>query len=125
MHRYQPRRPNLPSSEPTFGAITFAEGASEGKPVDPATKFPPGIDTVWACWDYWGMNPGLRYSLYWYNNGKEWFSATESWDRSENGSICWHIYWVGGGKGLPPGNWDLKLFTGSELAQSGKFKISR
>jgi hypothetical protein len=79
---------------PTFGHITFARGASEGKPVNPGTKFTPDINTVWACWDYWGMNPDLRYSLYWYNNGKEWISFTESWDRTENGSICWHIYWI-------------------------------
>ncbi|MGB7117317.1 MAG: hypothetical protein WBD56_14330 [Anaerolineales bacterium] len=117
-------KPTVPS-EPTFGEITFAEGASEGKPVDPATKFPPGIDTVYACWDYWAMGPEVRFTRYWHNNGKEWLSRSLFWEHSVNGSICWHIYWLGGGKGLPPGNWDLKLFTGSEIAQSGTFKIGQ
>jgi hypothetical protein len=115
-------KPTVPS-EPTFGVITFAKEQSKGEPVDPATKFTPGINTVWACWDYWGMNPDLYYSLYWYNNGKEWFSARESWDRAGNGSICWHIYWLKDNKGLPTGNWELKLFIGSEPAQSGEFEI--
>ena len=69
--------PTVPS-EPTFGAITFAKGASEGKPVDPATKFPPGIDTVYACWDYWAMGPEVRFTRYWHNNGRSGFRAAYS-----------------------------------------------
>ena len=113
--------PTVPS-EPTFGPITFAEGESEEKPVNPATKFTPGIDTVYACWDYWGMSPEVRITTYWYNNGKKWASDSESWDLAENGSICWSISWAGSGR-LPLGNWDLKLYIGSELVQSGKFRI--
>ena len=86
------------------------------------TKFIPGRDTVYACWDYGGMNPDLRFTPYWYNNGKELVSSSESWDFAENGSICWSISWAGGRR-LPLGNWDLKLYIGSELAQSGKFRI--
>jgi parallel beta-helix repeat protein len=113
------------TSEPTFGAITFARGESDVKPVDPATMFPAGIETVYACWDYWKTNPDLLFTRSWYNNGKEWFSESISWEHAENGSICEHIYMVKSGKGLPTGNWEVKLYIGNELAQSGKFKIGQ
>ncbi len=108
---------------PTFGHITFARGTSEdNQPIDPSTKFPTGIPTVYACWDFLGMDPDLRVTRYWYNNGEELLSKSISWDRAENGSICVQIYWEEGG-GLPTGDWELKLFIGSEPAQSGTFRI--
>lgn len=61
---------------PTFGHITFARGTSEdNQPIDPSTKFPTGIPTVYACWDFLGMDPDLRVTRYWYNNGRSGFSA--------------------------------------------------
>jgi len=111
------------TSESHFGPITFSEGDYVGRPVNPATKFQPGIETVWACWDYWGMNPDLRFTHSWYNNGKERVSKSISWDRAENGSFCTNIYWVEGSIGLPTGNWELKLYIDNELVQSGTFTI--
>jgi len=70
------------------------------------------------------MNPDLQFTRYWYNNGEELLSKSISWDRAENGSICAQIYWEEGG-GLPTGDWELKLFIGSEPAQSGKFRIGQ
>jgi len=110
-------------SEPTFEAITFARGASEdSQPIDPSTKFPPGITTVYACCDYWGMNPELQFTRSWYNNGEEWVSKSKYWDRAENGTVCSRIYWLEGG-GLPTGNWEVKLYIDNELVQSGTFTI--
>ncbi len=71
------------------------------------------------------MSPEVRFIRYWYSNGKEWLSRTHSWEFEENGSVCYHIFWLEGSKGFPTGNWELKLYIGSELAQSSKFKIGQ
>jgi len=109
---------------PTFGHITFARGGSEdNQPIDPSTKFPTGIPIVYACWDFWGMDPDMRVTQYWYRNEVEQFVDHSLWDRGASGSTCFYVDYEEQGTYLAAGNWVLKLYVGTELAQIGTFRI--
>jgi hypothetical protein len=73
------------------------------------------------------MTPDTRVSDYWYVNGEEWSSYSETWDEGEEGSLCWYIFTKKGPalQGLDEGNWKTKIFIGNELVQEGEFYISR
>ncbi len=119
--------PTKPTS-PTFGPVVFYtdEDYNQENFENPITDFPSGTTAVNACFDYWAMTPTTRFSRYWYVNGREWGSFAENWKHGEEGGLCLRAHYTGTGTtGLESGNWKVKLFIGSKLAQEEEFHIGR
>ena len=120
----EPTKPTIP----TFGPVAFYtdEDYIQEYFDNPSKEFPSGTIAVNACFDYWALTPSTRFSRYWYVNGREWGSFAENWKHGEQGSLCLRAHYTGTGTtGLESGNWKLKLFIGSELAQEEEFHIGR
>jgi hypothetical protein len=117
----EPTKPD----NPTFGPITFhtEEDYNQDNLDNPVTEFPTGTTKVYACFDYWAMTPTTRVSDYWYANGEEWNSFSENWDKGDEGTMCWYIYYSDKLAGLENGDWKLKIFIGSDLEQEAEFYI--
>lgn len=117
-------------TEPTFGPITTYtdETGEDGLLNNPTDEFPAGTTKVYACFDYWAMDSDVRFTLYWFENGKSFWETSRRWEEEEEGSTCWYIWQektTGSLMGLPAGNWEVKLYLGNELAQEAKFHIGR
>jgi len=111
------------TSEPTFGPITFAADVSEDEqPINPMTEFPKGITRIFGVFEFQGMSDGWQWSSFFFRNGEEYASASWEWDHGTNGITFADLYYPDG-KSLESGNYELKLFVGDKLMQSGKFKI--
>jgi len=111
--------PTIPP-EPTIGPILFITDDSN----EPTDQFPLGITVVYACFEYWNMNPEVRITGYWYLNGKEIYSVSDTTDLVGNDITCTGISYAGTQiRKLDAGNWELKMYVEKELAQTGKFKI--
>jgi hypothetical protein len=117
-------KPTVPS-EPSFGVITFAMGVSEDKqPINPMTEFPKGVTKIFGVFEFQGMSDGWHWSPIFFRNGEEYASASREWDHGVNGITFADLYYPDG-KALESGNYELKLFVGDKLMQSGKFKIGQ
>jgi len=113
------------TSEPTFGVITFAMGVSEDEqPINPMTEFPKGVTKILGVFEFQGMSDGWRWSSIFFRNGEEYASASWEWDHGANGITFADLYYPDG-KSLESGNYELKLFVGDKLMQSGKFRIGK
>ena len=116
--------PPTPTEEhpaPFFGPIVFAEGVAEdNKPINPATTFPAGITMVYGIFNYEGLKDGLEWTYTWYRDGELEATRTEIWKSGEEGS-AWVNLW--NDAGLPSGNYELRLYLGDKLLQSGTFVI--
>lgn len=118
--------PTKPTSATFDQILMYSEDDYNEGNIDNSTdRFPSGTTRVYACFDYWAMDPTLRYSLYWRVNGESFTEATRGWDGDEEGTMCWYIWSEKSGslQGLPRGEWDVILYLGSELAQKAKFHI--
>ena len=116
--------PTVPS-EPTFGEITFAKDVSEDEqPINPMTEFPKGITRIFGVFEFQGMSDGWQWSSIFFRNGEEYASASWEWDHGTNGITFADLYYPDG-KSLESGNYELKLFVGDKLMQSGKFRIGQ
>jgi len=116
--------PPTPTEEhpaPFFGPIVFAEGVAEdNKPINPTTTFPAGITMVYGIFNYEGLKDGLEWTYTWYRDGELEATRTEIWKSGEEGS-AWVNLW--NDAGLPSGNYELRLYLGDKLLQSGTFVI--
>lgn len=112
----------MTSSESGFSKIIFCEEVTDdGKPVNPSITFPKGIKKVWAFFEYWGMKSGEPWGRYWEFNGEPYIdSKGESWEEGESG---WLAYSIEGDPELGVGEYRLSLFMGSEVVQTGYFRV--
>jgi len=110
--------------EPFISEILFStEYSDESIPKDTTSEFDKDTKEVNAYFSYCGIPAGSRITRYWILNGKEVvsrvFSFTDScgdYRLSISGS---------GNSPLDPGMWELNIFVGNKLMQSGKFRILR
>ena len=117
-------KPTEPS-EPTFGEITFAESVSEDdQPINPMTEFPTGVTRIFGVFEFQGMSDGWQWSAIFFRNGEEYASASWEWDHGVNGMTFADLYYPDG-KALGSGDYELKLFVGDKLLQSGNFRIGQ
>ncbi|MCQ3972136.1 MAG: hypothetical protein DPW09_01675 [Anaerolineae bacterium] len=111
-----------PPSEPEFGPITFALGATENyEPIDPGLTFQEGITQVHAIFEYSGMSKDYTWERVWYLDGKEVLRNAQKWTGDETGVFDYFI--DAGNNPLFPGEWTLELYAQDELLQTGNFTI--
>ncbi|HXV99794.1 MAG TPA: hypothetical protein VEC93_15360, partial [Anaerolineae bacterium] len=111
-----------PVSEPEFGAITFALGATEDyQPINPALTFQEGITEVHAIFEYSGMSKEYQWERVWYLDGKEVLRNAQNWSGDEAGVFDYFI--DAGNDPLFPGEWVLELYVQDNLLQTGSFTI--
>lgn len=110
------------SSEPFFGPITFALGATETyEPVDPGVSFEEGITEAHAIFDYSGMSPENTWERVWYLDGNEILRNSATWTDREQGRFDYFI--DAGGDPLASGEWTLELYVDGQLLTEGSFTI--
>jgi TolB protein len=108
--------------DPAVGQITFAVGVTEdNEPVDAGTTFPSDIEEIHALFDYEGMSDSVTWERYWYQDGEEVASGSETWDAGESG--IFDLSLTGGGEPLGPGEWTLEIYVNGELVRTRDFVI--
>jgi Tol biopolymer transport system component/S1-C subfamily serine protease len=121
----------IPSATPTatpmpyWGPVTFAAGVTAaGGIINPATSFPPGIQSIYAVWPYRNMTEGLSYTLRWHWNGALWREDSFVWDSARDGAEG-TAKWIplSDPNGLIPGEYQLELYLGGQQIQVATFVI--
>jgi hypothetical protein len=115
-------------TQPTFGAITFAQGVeTDGSPVlvSPEGRFGRDTVIVYAIFEYEGMREGTPWSAVWERGEDEVLRLESVWQAAagEQGTY-WVSYQEGSGP-LPYGDYRLTLSIEGRQQQVGTFQVSR
>jgi len=104
-----------------FGEITFGRGITEDKqPLEPGTVFAASPQPVYAFFEYRGMANGTAWTFVWLRDGEEMWRETWEWSWGSYGRT-WLFYTPPGG--YTPGNYEVRLYIGDELQQTGTFVV--
>lgn len=101
-----------------FGPITFAEDMDyDERPVNVATSFPNGIKSLYAFFDYQGMEDGWEWTRRWSIDGEVVVDVSDTWVDGESGTEFWvSIY---SDEALPDGEYQVDLLVEGEMIRSG------
>ena len=118
--------PNLATQQPVrtgpwFGPVTFAAELENGQPVNPDTAFPAGTKTLYATFDFTGMQTDAELIASIYLGNKRVMSQSSLWDRQESGKAA--SVKLSNDRGYNPGQYRLVLSVDGAEAQSGVFEI--
>ncbi|HZY45046.1 MAG TPA: hypothetical protein VFF70_09885 [Anaerolineae bacterium] len=121
-----PTKAPLPNgSGGSFSPITFAIGENHEQPVDAMDTFPGGVTMIYAIFSGVNVKNGDAWRNEWYLNGKlqDKLSASDNWDAATAGpdSVWWLT--VFNPDGVRSGQWELKLYVGENLVQSGQVTV--
>ncbi len=109
----------------SFSPITFAIGQNKEQPVDALASFPGGVTMIYAIFSGVNMKDGDTWRDEWYYNGtlQDNLSQTSTWDAATAGPN--NVWWltVYNPKGVRSGQWELKLYVGTNLVQSGQLTV--
>jgi hypothetical protein len=112
-----PTRP-LPQPRAGFGDLLFSTRVTQdGRPINPTSQVPAGIDTVYATFEYSGMQNGTAWSIVWMTGGQQIIDQQSSWDDGPQGRKAVK---VSNRNGLPDGEYHLVLGIGGAVALEGK-----
>ena len=107
--------------KPSFSNLLFStEVTRDGRPINPTTAIPSGVDEVYASFDYDNLRNGSPWSAVWMNEGKIIIEQKEDWDDGESGRKTVKI---SNRRGVPSGEYDLVLGIGGEVALQGKMLV--
>ncbi len=110
--------------EGLLGPVTFAEGVDQDdQPVLPGTLFRSGISTLYAFFDYSGMQDGWEWQRIWSVDGAVVTDRTDSWDWGESGSTWISIYQKQGA--LEDGEYELDLIVEGQQTQHAACTIGQ
>jgi hypothetical protein len=108
-------------SKPEFRDLLFSTRVtSDGRPVNPTSQVPEGVDTVYATFEYRGMKRGTPWSFVWIADNEEIIRQEDEWDDAPQGRKAVK---VSNRKGVPPGEYHLVLGTGGSVALEGKVQV--
>jgi len=111
-------------SGPWVGDITFASDISQdNQPVNPGTVFKRGVTTMYAIFPYSGFDQGMKITLYWAVNGKEFVSAVRTWQWDSSGTYTPSTSYTNN-RQLDTGTWTFTIFANNKKLGSGTFKIT-
>jgi hypothetical protein len=118
--------PNLateqpPPGLPSFGPITFAKGVENGQPVNRGLKFPAGTKTLYAIFDFTGMQTDAELIASIYSGNKRVMSQSSLWDRQESGKAA--SVNLSSDRGYNAGQYRLVLSVNGVEVQNGAFEI--
>jgi hypothetical protein len=108
---------------PWVGDITFASDISQNnQPINPGTVFKRGVTHIYAIFPYSGFEQGLKVTLYWTLNGKEFVSAVRTWQWDASGTYSPSTAYANN-RQLDSGTWTFTIFANNKKLGSGTFKI--
>jgi hypothetical protein len=110
----------------SFSDITFAAGVlNDEVPVDARTSFPEGVTLIYALFNGKGLQEGDAWRSEWLLDGEVQpkLSTDHTWDAKSAGARgAWWLS-VFNDQGIHAGEWQLNLYAGDQLVQSGKFTV--
>ena len=113
-----PDRPFGRRENPEFSNLFFSTRITEdGRPVNPTTRIPSGIDTIYATFEHDNLTTGTPWSVVWMSNGEVVIDQKDKWDDEQDGQKAVKI---SNRKGLPAGEYHLVLGIGNSVALEGK-----
>ncbi|MEM7317141.1 MAG: trypsin-like peptidase domain-containing protein, partial [Planctomycetota bacterium] len=109
--------------KPEFSHLLFSTSVTEdGRPINPTTHIPSGVDTVYATFEHDNLEKGTPWSVVWMSDGDVIIDQKDVWDEAEEGRKAVKI---SNRKGLPPGEYHLVLGIGNAVALEGKVMVGR
>lgn len=120
-----PVTPDIAAKEeaPSFGRINFSSGLGvDMAPVGVSVRFEEGIVRLYGVFPYRGMRQGIHWRCEWLQNGQSYSQADIEWADSEDG-VSWCSTTSPDGRALNPGVYQLNLYIGEKLMQSGQVVI--
>ncbi len=118
--------PTTPSTTTgaSFSKIIFASEIDRNKePVDPATRFPNDITSLYAFTEYQGLQDGAECGYTWYIDGVNVLDKTFSWAYGEEGTF--YLSLRNGGDPMPEGEYTLQLTLDGDVVQSGSATVGQ
>ena len=84
----QPTTPVEQKANPTgFTELLFStQVTDDGRPINPTSLVPAGIESVYATFKYDGMTPGTPWSVVWLSNGQQVVDQKSNWDEGTQGA---------------------------------------
>ena len=105
--------------EASFGVITLAQGVSEENlPLEPGDIFPEGTKQVYAFFSYTEMEMGTPWTQAWYRGEQKLWSQTKRWRLGREGNAWIYMEFI---EGLPPGEYEVRLYIDRKLQQRVEF----
>jgi len=115
----------VPGASP-YGEITFAAGVlNDEVPIDASKTFPEGISLLYALFNGTGLKDGDVWRSEWLLDGtvQPKLSTDHTWDSKMAGARgAWWLS-VFNDQGIHPGEWQLNLYVGDQLMQSGNVTV--
>jgi hypothetical protein len=104
-----------------FGEIVFSRDISaDNQPLEAGTVFAAGSEPVYVFFEYRGLSNGVLWTQAWYREGEEMWRDTGPWQWGSRGR-AWFFYTPP--SGYTPGNYEVRLYIGDELQQTGMFIV--
>jgi S1-C subfamily serine protease len=101
-----------------FGPITFAQDLDNAeRPVNVGTSFPSGISSLYAFFDYDGMEDGWQWTRRWLIDGEVVVDVSDTWVDGASGVEFWVS--VFSDEALPDGEYQVDLLVEGQLIRSG------
>lgn len=118
----EPSTPPQPRADrPRFSELLFStQVTDDGRPINPASMVPAGIESVYATFEYDGMTPGTLWSVVWLSNGQQIIDQKNTWNEGPQGRKAVK---VSNRKGLPEGEYHLVLGIGGKVELEGKVMV--
>ncbi len=129
---------DVPAAKPTpksavalktvsFSDIVFAASVllDDETPVDVRTTFPEGVTLIHAIFAGKGLKTGDTWRSEWLLDGEVQpdLGGDHEWDsKAAGGRGVWWIT-IFNDQSISPGEWQLNLYVGDELLQSGQFTV--
>ena len=123
MQRSAPRRSTWDKQRerPEFSHLLFSQRVTDdGRPINPTTHIPAGVETVYATFEHDNLRPGTPWSVVWMSDGKVIIDQQDDWNDDEEGRKAVKI---SNRKGLPPGEYHLVLGIENKVALEGKVMV--
>lgn len=108
--------------EPNIQSVAFATRIDDNfNPVSARYEFPTGSYTVYATFDYAGIENGTPWSWIWKHNGIEVGGGSQAWEHGDSGP-GW-VYFSPDG-GFSEGEYTLEIWLDGELATQSGLDVS-
>ncbi|HZY45048.1 MAG TPA: hypothetical protein VFF70_09895 [Anaerolineae bacterium] len=114
-----------PNSTASFSPITFAIGVENEQPVDAMDTFPSGVTKIYGVFSGINIKDGQAWRHEWLLNGESFpeLSSGTTWKAAIAGVNS--VWWITPSfpEGMDAGEWELRLYIGDQLVQSGKVTV--
>ncbi|MGI9517567.1 MAG: S1 family peptidase, partial [Pirellulaceae bacterium] len=110
-----------PRKKASFQELLFCTRITrDGRPINPTTMIPSGIDEVFATFEFSGMRDGTPWTATWVNEGRKIIEKEDVWNNGEEGRKAVEIAKRGG---VPDGEYHLVLAIQGEIVLEGKMIV--